>query len=267
MSAVHHPPPEPLPVAPLQLKGAIQRLHGAWDNPIGQEWCVDLPARIAAAEPSAIIYAGRNTLYRFAGPDRPVVVKAFGIGNGLRWRRGRGPDKAAASYDHAARLLRLGLGTPEPLAVIVARRSRAYYVCAWEDGCRSVWDIHDGVLSAEAGVALAQFIARMHDAGAHHQDLTPGNVLLKPLTQDQSAAFDHLLVDCNRMRFGPVSLRTGLAALAKLACRGTLVEPYARARGADLHLAKRIFARVTTIERTTRWFKDSTRPLRRCLGW
>ena len=247
-------------VAHVPPVGAIQRLHGAWDTEAGRAWCQALPTLLAQAPTDAAIYRGRNALYRLPGVDRQVVIKAFG--NGTWWRRGRGPMKATASYDHAAKLMRLGLGTPEPLAVVHARGTGGFYVCAWEDGCRSVWDLHDGLLPAQHAAALAAFVARLHEAGVHHHDLTPGNVLLKP----NGAAFDFLLVDCNRMRFGPVSLTTGLAALAKLECHGHLVAPYAAARGADPARAQRIFARVTLIERTTRRMKDVTRPLRRRVG-
>lgn len=240
--------------------GAIQRLHGAWDTDAGRAWCRTLPTLVATAAPDAVVYRGRNTLYRLAGVDRPVVVKAFGAGKW--WRRGRGPQKAGASFDHAQKLLRLGIGTPEPLAVVAARGTGGFFVCAWADGCRSVWDLHDDLLPARHLAELAQFVARMHEAGAHHQDLTPGNVLLKP----EGDGFTHLLVDCNRMRFGPVSLRTGLAALAKLECQGRLVAAYAAARGADVASAQRIYVRVTLIERTARRLKDATRPLRRRVG-
>ncbi len=251
-SAAHSDPQPP--------RGAIQRLHGAWDHAAGRAWCLGLPAALAAAPAAATIYRGRNTLFRLPGVDRPVVVKAFA--RGRWWRRGRGPQKATASYDHALRLMRLGLGTPEPLAVVYARGTGGFYVCAWEDGCRSVWDLHDGVLPARHVVALAEFIARLHEAGVHHYDLTPGNILLKPQGED----FVFLLVDCNRMHFGPVSLRTGLAALAKLECHGQLVAPYAAARRVDLRRAQKIAARVTWWERTTRRFKDASRPLRRRVG-
>ena len=125
-----------------------------------------------------------------------------------------------------------------------------------------MWDLHDGLLPASGFAPLAEFVARMHEASVHHADLTPGNVLLQPVGD----GFAHLLVDLNRMRFAPVSLRTGLAALAKLECAGHLVAPYAAARGADPVVAQRIYARVTLLERTSRRLKDATRPLRRKLG-
>ena len=249
--------PGPVPDA---LPGAVLRLHGAWDTPAGRAWCASLPGLVANAPEAAVIYRGRNVLVRLDGPTGPVVVKAFGRGKWWRTRQGLG--KAGESYDHGTRALRLGVATPEPRAVILARGTGGFYVCDWIPGCRSVWDLHDGLLPASGFAPLAEFVARMHEAGVHHADLTPGNVLLQPVGD----GFAHLLVDLNRMRFAPVSLRTGLAALAKLECAGHLVAPYAAARGADPVAAQRIYARVTLLERTSRRLKDATRPLRRKLG-
>ncbi len=240
--------------------GAILRLHGAWDGDVGRAWCRRLPLTVATARGEAVIYRGRNTLVRVESPTGPVVVKAFG--RGKWWRPSRGLGKAGESYDHGVRCLRANVGTPEPRAAILAPGSGGFYVCDWIDGCRSVWDLHDGVLPERHLAPLAEFVAAMHDAGVHHRDLTPGNVLLRPAGD----GFTHLVVDLNRMDFAPVSPRAGLAALAKLECQGRLVEPYARARGIDPVLAARIFARVTLVERITRRWKNATRPWRRKLG-
>lgn len=242
------------------MPGAILRLHGSWDTDAGRAWCGELPALVAAAPESAVVYRSRNTLVRLEGPSGPVVVKAFG--KGKAWRLTPGISKAAESWDHGVHLLRLGLATPEPRAAVAATGTGGFYVCDWADGCRSVWDLHDGVLPARHLPLLAQFVARMHDLGVHHRDLTPGNVLLRAAGED----FEHLLIDLNRMRFAPVSLSVGLAALAKLECHGALLEPYAVARGVDLERARRTYSRLTFVERTTRSLKNATRPLRRRIG-
>lgn len=242
------------------MTGAILRLHGSWDTDAGRAWCSELPALVAAAPAEAVVYRARNTLVRLDSPTGPVVVKAFG--KGKPWRLGLGTSKAAESWDHAVRLLRVGLGTPEPRAAVAATGTDGFYVCDWIDGCRSVWDLHDGTLPADQVPRLAEYIARMHELGVHHRDLTPGNVLLRVAGKE----YQHLLIDLNRMQFGPVSLSTGLAALAKLECHGALCEPYAVARGVDVAKARRIFKRLTLIERTTRACKDATRPLRRKVG-
>ena len=242
------------------MNGSILRLHGSWDTDAGRAWCRALPGLVAAAPAEQVIYRGRNILVRLDGPSGAVVVKAFG--RGKWWRARRSSGKSAESYDHGVHALRLGIATPEPRAAVAARGTGGFYVCDWIDGCRSVWDLHDGVLPERHLASLAEFVARMHEAGVHHQDLTPGNVLLRP----DGEGFDHLLVDLNRMRFGPVTLRAGLAALAKLECHGRLVGTYAAARGIDPVRAARLFARATLIERTARRMKNVTRPWRRKVG-
>lgn len=242
------------------MPGSILRLHGAWDTEAGRAWCMALPETLAQAADSAVVYRARNVLTRLDGPTGPVVVKAFG--RGKWWKPSRGLGKAGASYDNGVRCLRLAIGTPEPRAAVLAPGTGGFYVCDWSDGCRSVWDLHDGTLPDQHLAPLAEFVARMHQAGVHHQDLTPGNVLLRPV----GTGFEHQLIDLNRMRFAPVTLRAGLAALAKLECHGRLLEPYARAREADVARAQRIFDRLTLIERTSRRLKNATRPWRRKVG-
>jgi hypothetical protein len=240
--------------------GSILRLHGSWDTDAGRAWCQELPERVAAAPDDAVVYRARNVLVRLESPTGPVVVKAFG--KGKWWRPKKSLSKAVESWDNGVRTLRLGVATPEPRAAVLATGTGGFYVCDWAAGCRSVWDLHDGLLADVEYTALAEFVARMHDLGVHHKDLTPGNILLRP----EGAGFAHLLVDLNRMRFGPVSIGMGLAALAKLECHGKLVADYARARGLDPHAAQRRFARLTLIERTSRRFKNATRPWRRKIG-
>lgn len=59
--------------------------------------------------------------------------------------------------------------------------------------------------------ALARFAAKIHDSNVLHKDFTPGNVLWK---QDEEG-FHFSIVDINRMRFGPVSVKQGLFNLRK----------------------------------------------------
>ena len=232
-----------------------------FDTDAGRAWAATLPALVASAPESAVIYRARNTLVRVPGPDgAEVVVKAFG--RGKWWRPGSGPIKARKSFAAALRLVQAGVGTPAPVAAVAAE-GRGYYACAWIPGCASVWDLHDGKHPAERTADLARFVAAMHEAGVLHRDNTPGNILLHPRAD---GAFDHLVVDCNRVAFGPVGLITGLKNLVMLECHGQLLAPYLEARRA-LTPANRRWYTWWAAEHRWRWaIKRSSRPLRRKLG-
>ena len=232
-----------------------------FDTAAGHAWAEALPATVAAAPATAVIYQARNTLVRVPGPTGlDVVVKAFG--KGKWWRPGGGPVMARKSFDRSLELVARGIGTPAPVAAIAAA-GRGYYVCAWTPDCAGVWDIHDRVLSDDHAADLARFVAHMHRSGALHGDNTPGNILLRPRPDGR---FDHQVVDTNRVVFGPVSIAAGLKNLVMLECQDRLVGPYLAARQADSALARRWFA-LCVIEHRWRWaIKRGTRPWRRKLG-
>ncbi len=254
------------------MSGGPARRAAAAEPAEFQAFLAELDARVQAAASTARIALGRNLLTRHRVAGRDVVVKSFGPG---RWWR-RGGHKAVASFDHAVECRRRGIGSPEPLAAQAAQAAQAtkavqdaaapwvdHFCCALVPDCRTAWQVLDRAVvdPAAALVALARFIAAMHQAGVDHRDLTPGNVLLSPTGE-------HLLVDTNRMRFhpGPVPVAAALAAVAKLAPDGALLEPYLAARPVDAVAARRHFARLNRIERLTRAAKDATRAWRRRVG-
>lgn len=231
-----------------------------FDTAAGRTWADRLPALVAQAPDQAVIYRARNTLVRVPGPDgAEVVVKAFGRG---KWYRpGGSAIKARKSFLAALGLVERGLATPAPVAAIAAE-GRGYYACAWVPGCATVWDLHFGRVQGDPA-ALARFIAAMHQAGALHRDNTPGNILLRPRTD---GGHDHLVVDTNRIAFGPVGLLAGLRNLVMTECHGHLVDPYLEARGAT-SAGLRSWYDAWAIEHRWRWaVKRGSRPLRRKLG-
>jgi hypothetical protein len=248
-------PPVP-PIRPIHL-------CPAWDTPAGRELALRLGELAAAAPPEAVVYKARNTLVRLDLLGTTAVVKCFPARTGWqrRWSRS---SKAVKAYANAAELRRRGLGTPEPLAAVEGDDGRSWFACAWIDGCRSVWNLHDGALpdADRHCEELGAFIGRLHQAGCDHRDLTPGNVLLRP----QGDGYEHLLVDCNRMRFVPVSARAGLARLVSLECQGRTLAGYCRVRGIPLPWARRFFAAVAGWHRFKWQLKDRTRPWRRRLA-
>jgi hypothetical protein len=241
----------------------IHHLCPAWDTPAGRDLALGLDRLAAAAPPEAVVYRARNTLVRLELAGAMAVVKCFPARSG--WQRWFSrTTKAAKAYRNAEELLRRGIGTPAPFAAVEAEDGRSWFACAWAEGCRSVWQLHDRTL-ADADrhcAALGAFIGRMHQAGCDHRDLTPGNVLLQP----RDDGYHHLLVDCNRMRFVPVGARLGLARLVSLECQGRTLEGYCRERGLPLPWARRFYQAVADWHRWKWALKDRTRPWRRRLA-
>lgn len=266
-----------LPSAPVTAASETTalRLAAAWDGPAGRAACAGIDALVAGLPDAAVLHRDRNTLWRCEVLGRPVVVKRFRLRRSLRMRidlacRG---SKALRSFDIAQRLLGLGMATPEPLAAVEVHEdgavARAYYVCAWQEHAGTARALRDeGFPEAERHVReLGGWAGRLHEAGALQRDLNGGNVLL---VGAPAGSFVHALVDLNRVRFGRVALRRGLANLVLLGFPGDrarpLVEGYCAARGADADAAWRAFRLERALQRAWWRCKSATRPLRRRLG-
>lgn len=241
----------------------ISRVAPAWDQPTCRQELAVLPEALARCAPEAVIYRGRNTLTRLTLGGRDVVAKAFPAPRTVlkRLQRVGRESKAVRAFDHAARMQSLGIGTPEPLAALVAADGRAWYLCAFAEHAVTVRNLPKETgpeidrLCAEVGA----FVGRMHHLGAFHYDSTPGNLLR--LTDGS-----FLIVDCNRMRFGRVGAWAGLGSLVQLDGRGRLLESYCAARGWDPARLRWRYRLRLTLERWSRALKNATRPLRRKLG-
>jgi hypothetical protein len=242
----------------------ITRLAPAWDTPAIRAQVLTIPAQAAASDDGAVIYRGRNTLVRLDIAGTTVIAKLFPPKRGWKKLVRRG-DKAVQAFDHSARLVALGLGTPAPYAALACADGSTCYVCAWAPGCRAVWDLHDDKIpdSDRHCADLGRFVAAMHNAGAFHRDNTPGNVLLSPVGDH----FAHLVVDTNRMRFGRVGMWSGIASLLQLECQERLLPAYITARGWSPALPTFLFRLLRASHRVKWFFKDGTRPLRRKLGF
>ncbi len=241
----------------------VVRIANGWDTPDHRTLCAELARLVASTPAEGILHRGRNTLARLDIDGMQVVAKLFPPRRGLKglFRRG---CKATQAYDHAVRLVELGIGTPAPLAAIRYADGSACYLCAWAANCRRVWDLHDGLVPEGDRIAadLGTFVACMHLAGVLHRDNTPGNILLRPV-EDR---FEFLVVDTNRMRFGPVGLWAGLGSLVQLECDDRLLEGYCWARGCTGRWARILFRIQRFRHRLYWWLKNGTRPLRRRLG-
>ena len=107
------------------------------------------------------------------------------------------------------------------------------------DNYRTLYDFGNATEGTyeEAAEALGRFAASMHEKGILHKDFTPGNILwLKDNT-----GYHFMLVDINRMSFGPISTKQGLPYLIKFwgpkHFTELVIEAYCNVRNADVQQA------------------------------
>ncbi|WP_455107661.1 lipopolysaccharide kinase InaA family protein [Porphyromonas sp.] len=199
-----------------------------------------LPPEVRITE----IYRGRNVLYRVACPEGDYTVKHFGSLSPLRqlyygWTN---TGKARRSLLNAVQLSVYELATPEPIGYIEQRSAwggleDSYYVTRYIEftGDSLQYEARSGEVNEPLTRALADFLARLHDCGVVHEDLSPGNI---PYIYERAReAYTFMLVDLNRMHFTgiPLSLASSIRNLERLFAHPRATEAlgkaYAVARG------------------------------------
>jgi serine/threonine protein kinase len=149
-------------------------------------------------------------------------------------------SKAKRAYEYALVLQEKGFGTPEPMAYMELKSngllSSSYFVSRHIPEFRMMREFADGSdISGREDiiVAFGVFVARLHDAGILHLDLSIGNVLFSKGSQ----GVQFWLVDLNRMRFCTIGQELGFKNFERL--RGNtdffklLADTYAKERGFD----------------------------------
>jgi len=240
-----------------------------------QDWLASLPEVAATIDPSQLLQTGRNQIFHTRFRDQPLVVKRFfnhGIWKKVVYRFTS--SKARRSFAHSLRLIEAGLHSPQPIAWREDWRgpwlAESFYVCAF---LPTAWVARQHLrdpavtdLAAKAAL-IGSEVARMHEAGIVHLDLTPGNLLLVETGPQQ---WQLNFVDNNRMRFGPVSLARGIRSFVQLELVGIAlhhgIKAYADARGFDLMACQREHAACVRRYHLKWYLKNSTRPWRRKFG-
>ncbi len=114
--------------------------------------------------------------------------------------------KAKRSYKVARRLERHGIGTPQPVAYVEVYGAghilkQAYYVSLYLPYDYDMADVLNKSIDCQEKI-LAAFAHEMatvvHPAGAWHNDLSPGNVLINRVDEDN---WSFSLIDLNRLTF------------------------------------------------------------------
>lgn len=192
-----------------------------------------------------VIYEGRNTIKQYSIKNIDIAVKSFKVPllvNRLAYTYFR-KSKAARSYHYAFEIKRRGFLTPDPIAYVetykVGLLKRSYFVSVYDSASETVRSLMAGenVPDAENKLrSFASFTAALHEAGIYHVDYSPGNVLIKNLS-DSTYSFS--LIDINRMQFKQVSKKDAYVNFARLSfspsALSAIAKQYALCRGWDVN--------------------------------
>ena len=195
-----------------------------------------------------VIYRGRNLIKTMTAPDGTLVnVKRYhqpAGPNRLIYSWGLRESKGSRAVRYPAILAAKDIGTPDAIALVEERNSLgllgySYLLTVqspYPNTLYAMGDAKEGEFEALAE-ALGRFAAHLHEQEVLHKDFTPGNILWS----HDADGYHFALVDINRMAFGPVSSKTGLATLCRLwgpkAFVRLTAESYAQARGYDVATA------------------------------
>jgi serine/threonine protein kinase len=184
----------------------------------------------------------RNTIKVFEFNGLSLNVKRFRIPlffNRFVYTFFRG-TKASKAYYNSLEVIHRGFDTPESIAFVEEYRcgllSYSYYISLQCPYSKEIRGFYFGPLKGNEDffTAFAQYTAALHEAGIYHLDYSPGNVLIG--SKEGKTHFS--LVDINRMKFMPVSLRLGCRNFERMfdddALYIFLATEYAKSRGMDV---------------------------------
>ncbi|GAB4160749.1 MAG: lipopolysaccharide kinase InaA family protein [Winogradskyella sp.] len=171
----------------------------------------------------------RNSLRLFDLNGSIVNVKSFKIPNiinQIAYRFFR-KSKAQRSFEYAIELLKLGIGTPHPIAYYEFKTpllfKKSYYVSEQLDCDITYRELtkdlnypnHEDILRA-----FTRFTYNLHEKNVNFLDHSPGNTLIKI----NDTSYDFFLVDLNRMQFGYMDFETRIKNFAKLTTHESMVK-------------------------------------------
>lgn len=167
------------------------------------------------------VYTGRNRIKCFRVNGVALNVKRYhepGFLNRIVYTFFR-PPKAIRAYRYAGRLLELGVNTPAPIACILIKRggllAESYFVSLQLPASyQTLYRVGQGPLEENRAIfeALGSYTAQLHQKGVYHKDYSPGNILYR----QEGDKIRFVLIDINRMEFGPILWRKGCANFARI---------------------------------------------------
>ena len=184
-----------------------------------RDWIEQMPSFFEGS--GEIVYKARNT------------IKAFSLENGMdiNVKRYRKPhflnrvvysffrkSKASRAYYNTLKIAEKGFNIAESIAYIEIKQggllSDSYFVSRQCHDVKEIREYHSGPLSGNEDLmeSFARYSAALHDAGVHHLDYSPGNILY----HNDNGKYSFILVDVNRMKFKQVSFDEGCRNFARL---------------------------------------------------
>ncbi len=171
----------------------------------------------------------RNSLKLFKIKDKILNVKSFKIPNiinQIAYRFFR-KSKAQRSFEYANELLKLEIGTPQPIAYYEFKTpllfKQSYYISeqlecdiTYRELTKDLnYPNHENILRA-----FTRFTYDLHEKNVNFLDHSPGNTLIKK-SED---SYHFYLVDLNRMKFKPMDFETRIKNFAKLTTHESMVK-------------------------------------------
>ncbi len=179
------------------------------------EWLASGLARVVKHGP-------HRTVYRVELPGLDVHVKHFRLPDARSWlRQCVRPSKARLELDRSLAVAARGVPTVEPLALgetAGVTPGDSFLVTRTLDDVEPLGAFLERTLTSFAptrqarvrqrvALALADLLARLHDAGVRHDDLHAGNLLVRLGADDEPVLFP---IDLHAVRFGaPLDWRAG----------------------------------------------------------
>ena len=188
-----------------------------------------------------VIHSGRNELREFQYKGKELVVKSYckpNFINQIAYGLLRS-SKAQRSYEYAEMLLKMGIGSPQPVGYITERSGllfkRSYFVCMKSECPYIYTDLVKNHFEHEKEIleAIAHTTAQLHENGWIHKDYSRGNILFRETPDGVKVE----IIDLNRMRFRKISMEEGCKNFDRLpgneAWWKIMSDVYAKDRGFD----------------------------------
>ena len=194
------------------------------------------------------IWKKRNTIKIFKTNGRELCVKSFKVPhlvNRFAYRYLR-KSKAQESFEHAEKLLRKGIQTPEPIAYKeefeLLGLKQSHYI---SENLKYDFDfnaLYDENLPDRENILeqFTEFTFRLHERGIHHLDHSRGNTLI---VKKGGGRYDFFLIDLNRMQFEEMDYQKRIDNFSRLGLKPDMIavisRKYAELMGEDEQKVRR----------------------------